>query len=64
VTTGARSVGFVTSGTFSFTLEHGIATASVDPDLPAETPLAIEIRGASVPAERVPLPFYRRTKGA
>ena len=64
VTATRRSAGFITSGTFSFTLGYSIATALVDSDLPAQTPLAIEIRGTSVPAERVRLPFYRRTKGA
>ena len=59
-----RDDGVVTSGTFSFTLGNGIATASVDPDLSAETALAVDIRGTLAPAVRVPLPFYRRAKGA
>ena len=57
-------IGHVTSGTFSFTLGYGIATASVTPDLPATAPLSVTIRGTSVAAERVPLPFYRRSTGA
>ena len=61
---GGRDAGFVTSGTFSFTLGGGIATASVDPDLSPETQLGVDIRGSLAPAVRVPLPFYRRTKGA
>jgi glycine cleavage system T protein (aminomethyltransferase) len=64
VSAGGREVGVVTSGTFSFTLGYAIATASVDPDLSPETPLEIDLRGGPAPAERVPLPFYRRPKGA
>lgn len=57
-------IGHVTSGTFSFTLGYGIATASVAPDVPADAQLSVNIRGATVAAERVHLPFYRRSKGA
>jgi len=56
-----RPVGEVTSGTFSFTLGYGIATASVDPAA-ADGSLTVDIRGTAVAAERVPLPFYRRAK--
>lgn len=64
VIANGRDAGTVTSGTFSFTLGSGVATASVDPDLSPESPLAIDIRGTLAPAVRVPLPFYRRAKGA
>lgn len=64
VSAGGSEVGVVTSGTFSFTLGYAIGTASIDPDLSPETPLAVEVRGGPAPAERVPLPFYRRPKGA
>ena len=57
-------IGRVTSGTFSFTLGYGIATASVTPDVPPGVPLTVNIRGATIAAERVPLPFYRRSTGA
>lgn len=57
-------IGHVTSGTFSFTLGYGIATASVAADVPADAQLSVNIRGATVAAERVHLPFYRRSKGA
>jgi aminomethyltransferase len=57
-------VGEVTSGTFSFTLERGIATASVSPAAADSRELDIDIRGTTVAAEVVPLPFYRRPKGA
>ncbi|MFN2581604.1 MAG: glycine cleavage system aminomethyltransferase GcvT [Candidatus Dormibacteria bacterium] len=57
------TAGTVTSGTFSFTLGCGIATASIDPDVSTDT-LSVDIRGATVAAERVPLPFYKRESGA
>lgn len=54
-------VGEVTSGTYSFSLGHAIATASVDPSAAAEgVALAVDIRGTAVPARRVTLPFYKR----
>jgi aminomethyltransferase len=58
-----RVVGEVTSGTFSFTLGCGIATASTAPDVSDDAPMFIDVRGAAVAAERTPLPFYRRPKG-
>ena len=59
----ARVVGEVTSGTFSFTLGQGIATASIASDVSKEAPIFVDVRGAAVAAERTPLPFYRRAKG-
>ncbi len=56
--------GEVTSGTYSFTLDHSIATASLDGDVPADAPLSVDIRGTIAAATVVPLPFYRRPKGA
>jgi aminomethyltransferase len=55
-----QDVGEVTSGGFSFTLGHGIATASVGSHVKPGVPLTIEVRGGQVDAERVALPFYRR----
>ena len=53
--------GVVTSGTMSPTLGQAIAMAYVAPaDAEPGTMLAVEIRGASVPAQVVPLPFYQR----
>ncbi len=44
------------------TLGEPIAMAYVHPaDAEPGTMLAVEIRGARVPAEVVPLPFYRRS---
>jgi aminomethyltransferase len=57
-------VGHVTSGTYSFTLERSIATASVTPETAASTRVDVDVRGAAVAADVVPLPFYRRAKGA
>ena len=61
---GDRQAGEITSGGFSFTLGHGIATASVDGDTAAETPLTIDVRGKRTAADRVALPFYRRASRA
>lgn len=64
VMSGGKDVGEVTSGTYSFTLDHSIATVSVDGDLPLDADLTIDIRGTLAAAAVVPLPFYRRPKGA
>ncbi len=57
------SVGEVTSGTFSPTLEKSIAMGYVPANL-AETgtTVAIDIRGKSCPAHVVTIPFYRKGK--
>lgn len=58
----AVAVGVVTSGSQSPTLQQAIAMAYVPPiHAAAGTMLDIAIRGAAVPAEVVPLPFYRRS---
>ncbi len=58
-----HETGTVTSGTQSPTLGRPIAMAYVAPD-DAEpgTILAAEVREARIPAEVVPLPFYRRQR--
>ena len=54
-------VGIVTSGTWSPTLEEGIALAYVPPSLAKPgTELSVEIRGKSQPATVVRRPFYKR----
>ena len=63
VLAGGEVAGEVTSGTYSFTLEHSIATASLDGDVPADAELSVDIRGTVAAATVVPLPFYRRPKG-
>ena len=56
-------VGIVTSGTLSPTLGSSIAMAYVDGDTAIEgTSLQIDLRGTSVDAKVVPLPFYKRAK--
>jgi aminomethyltransferase len=64
VIAGGEPAGEVTSGTYSFTLDHSIATASLDGDVPADAELSVDIRGTVAAAAVVPLPFYRRPKGA
>jgi len=53
------SVGVVTSGTFSPTLQHPIALALIDPAV-LDSALALDLRGKALPAKAAPLPFYRR----
>jgi aminomethyltransferase len=60
-----KTVGTVTSGTFSPSLGIGIGMAYVDNALLPKTTetapsIAIQIHGRPVPAEIVPLPFYRK----
>jgi len=58
-----KSIGEVTSGTFSPTLEEPIAMGYVPPEWTiAGTELEVDVRGSVVPAQVVPLPFYRREK--
>ncbi|MHB8970193.1 MAG: glycine cleavage system aminomethyltransferase GcvT [Pirellulaceae bacterium] len=57
-----RTVGEVTSGTFSPTLDRPIAMAYVDPAAATTgQTLQVDIRGRLAPAEVVDLPFYSRT---
>jgi aminomethyltransferase len=58
-----RTVGEVTSGTFSPTLEKPIAMAYVEPDFAVVgTEVGVLIRGRGHAARVVPLPFYTRPK--
>jgi aminomethyltransferase len=60
-----RTVGAVTSGTFSPTLEASLAMALVDPDASAPgTSVVVDVRGKPEEAQVVPLPFYKRPKAA
>ena len=59
---GERETGAITSGAPSPTLSLPIALAYVAPgDAEPGTMLAVGIRDARIPAEVVPLPFYRRS---
>jgi aminomethyltransferase len=61
VLAGDRASGVVTSGTVSPTVGQAIAMAYVaTADAEPGTMLDVEIRGQRVPAEVVPLPFYKR----
>lgn len=56
-----RTIGSVTSGTFSPTLQSPIAMGYVTPQLAQiGTALEVDIRGTRAAAEIVSLPFYRR----
>jgi aminomethyltransferase len=58
---GGDHVGVVTSGTFAPTLAQSLAMALVDRRFENEgRELICDVRGHSVPARVVPLPFYRR----
>jgi aminomethyltransferase len=63
VKVGDRTVGEVTSGTFSPTLQQAIAMAYVEPALSkVGQEVDVDIRGKVEPATVVPLPFYKRPK--
>ncbi|BDZ49811.1 hypothetical protein GCM10025867_20520 [Frondihabitans sucicola] len=55
-------VGEVTSGALSPTLGHPVAMAYVDPDFSTVgTALGVDVRGTTIPATVVALPFYKRS---
>jgi glycine cleavage system T protein (aminomethyltransferase) len=60
VAVGGETVGTVTSGTMSPTLNEAIGLALVAPDV--EDRFEVVVRGRSVEARAVPLPFYKREK--
>jgi aminomethyltransferase len=55
-----HEAGVVTSGNFSPILGHGIALAFLPPDIEEGAPVAIDVRGESVPARVVPTPFVAK----
>jgi aminomethyltransferase len=56
-----RSVGTVTSGTFSPSLQVPIAMGYLASELAVDgNTLDVDIRGSRASAQIVPLPFYRR----
>lgn len=55
-------VGIVTTGTMPPTVNESIAWARVDARYKDEERFVIDIRGKKIEAERVPTPFYKRTK--
>jgi aminomethyltransferase len=60
VTQGGVTIGEVTSGNFSPTLERAIALAFLPPDIEDGAEVAVEMRGSSVPATVVKPPFVKR----
>jgi aminomethyltransferase len=63
VKSGDATVGEVTSGTLSPTLQKSIAMAYVDTNHAAEgTQLMVDLKGTLNPAKIVKLPFYKRAK--
>ncbi len=61
VVADGEEVGFVTSGTFSPTLEKALGMAHVPVSMAATgTTVSLDIRGKVVPAVIVDLPFYKR----
>ena len=58
---GDEKIGVTTSGTFAPLLQKAIAMALVDAKHAAVgTAVEIDVRGRRIPAEIVPLPFYKR----
>ncbi|HEV2309924.1 MAG TPA: glycine cleavage system aminomethyltransferase GcvT [Acidimicrobiia bacterium] len=57
VAIGGRTVGEVTSGNYSPTLERGIALAFLPPDVADETAVTIDVRGRAVDARVARTPF-------
>jgi aminomethyltransferase len=63
VVSDGRPVGVVTSGTWSPTFEKALGLAYVPPEMAATgTPLAIDVRGKTLPAVVVETPFYKRPR--
>jgi len=60
VTRDGATVGAVTSGNFSPVLGHGIALGFLDPAIEPGAGVDIDVRGKSIPAQVVDLPFVRR----
>ena len=64
VLSDGRTIGRVTSGTVTPTLNKAIAMAYVEPAQTAVgTSFVVDVRGKTEPARVVALPFYRRPKG-
>ncbi len=59
-----KTIGRVTSGTVTPTLNKAIAMAYIDPAHTAvDTTCTVDVRGKGAEARVVALPFYRRPKG-
>jgi len=62
ILSGDTRVGEVTSGSFSPTLGVPIAMGYIEPTVDRTSQLAVIVRDHRVPAEIVPLPFYKRAR--
>jgi aminomethyltransferase len=60
VSHAGATVGVVTSGNFSPVLGHGIALGFLEPAIEPGVEVEIDVRGKSLPARVVDLPFIRR----
>jgi aminomethyltransferase len=60
---GTRLTGEVTSGTYSFTLDRAVAMGYVERGSRESSSLSVEVRGTTVGASVVALPFYQRSQG-
>ena len=61
-TANGEAAGIVTSGSFSPSLDCGIALVLIDPKLAEPgTELQVEIRNKPCPTEVTSLPFYKRS---
>ena len=57
---GGVQVGAVTSGNFAPELGHGVALAFLPPDAVEDDELLIDVRGTTLPARVVSLPFVHK----
>ncbi len=60
ILTDGRTVGMVTSGTLSPTLERSIAMALVDSAVAKHDTFQLDLRGKLISATRTTMPFYKR----
>jgi aminomethyltransferase len=57
-----KEVGTITSGTLCPYVNKAVAMALVSAEIPPEAELTILVRGRTIPAKQVQLPFYKRSK--
>lgn len=57
-----KEAGTITSGTLCPYVNKAVAMALVSVEIPPEAELTILVRGRTIPAKQVQLPFYKRSK--
>lgn len=62
LSTDGTPIGVVTSGSYVPHLDRSIAMGYVPMTMANQTAMIVDVRGTKIPATRVPLPFYQRTK--